>query len=77
MITATVANNFPPDATFFRNYEYPKDLITGEHRNDVEFRNVDEYLWKVARATGAAPTYFSQFESYLDGNQIRMIWSYC
>ena len=26
-----------------------------------------EYLWKVARATSAAPTFFNQCEQYIDG----------
>lgn len=30
----------------------------------------DELIWRVARATGAAPSFFSKFEHYLDGGLI-------
>lgn len=30
----------------------------------------DELVWRVARATGAAPSFFSKFEHYLDGGLI-------
>lgn len=65
MVTATVADNFPPHATFFRNYAYPRNVLSESQMDDNATR--DELVWKVARASGAAPTYFSQFESFLDG----------
>lgn len=75
MIPATIATRFPPSAKFFRNYPSSTDLLhglqyssSGEENETID--NTNELLWKVARATGAAPTYFSQFESYLDGGLI-------
>ena len=29
--------------------------------------STDQYVWKAARATSAAPVYFSHFEKYIDG----------
>lgn len=69
MVTATVANKFPPEAKFFRNYPGPNDVLDHAYKYDPlpELRTMDEPLWKVARASGAAPTYFSQFDHFLDG----------
>ena len=39
-----------------------------KHDSLPELKTMEEVVWKVARATGAAPTYFSQFDYFLDGN---------
>lgn len=71
MIPATVGNCFPPDIKIFRNYLGPNELIEGCKPDPIpEPKSQQEFIWKVARASGAAPTYFSQFESFLDGGLI-------
>ncbi|KAH9414548.1 85/88 kDa calcium-independent phospholipase A2, partial [Dermatophagoides pteronyssinus] len=70
LIPATIVDNFPPTAKFFRNYPSSSDLLNDKKSDDDNDADNNELLWKVARATGAAPTYFSQFESYLDGGLI-------
>lgn len=62
-ICSTDANSFPLQAKFFRNY-----LSKNELMDNVESEN--QYLWEIARASSAAPTYFDPFESFLDGNLI-------
>ncbi|XP_075679412.1 85/88 kDa calcium-independent phospholipase A2-like [Dermatophagoides pteronyssinus] len=62
-ITATNVEHYPPKAEFFRNYLNAEQLLLN---NNIE-NNEWEYLWKVARATSAAPTYFNQCEQYIDG----------
>lgn len=72
MVTATVADRFPPDIKFFRNYDGPNELLEMPYKHDSlpELKTTEEYVWKVARASGAAPTYFSQCDCFLDGGLV-------
>ena len=72
MVTATVADRFPPDIKFFRNYDGPNELLEMPYKHDSlpELKTTEEYVWKVARASGAAPTYFSQCDCFLDGKLV-------
>ncbi|UXI14532.1 Guanine nucleotide-binding protein Go subunit alpha [Sarcoptes scabiei] len=70
-IPATLTNRFPPEAFFYRNYRGPNQELSLCSRYGLgPSDSSEEYLWKVARATGAAPTYFTQFESFIDGGLI-------
>lgn len=60
------ADQFPPEMYVFRNYESP-DVIMD--RKDA-FEEEDHYVWYVCRSSGAAPTYFTSIDKYLDGGLI-------
>ena len=66
MVTATAAGTIPPDLHLFRTYTAPQDLLrlpgTSEQKKPEQ-----QLIWEAARASGAAPTYFRAFGSYLDG----------
>jgi calcium-independent phospholipase A2 len=72
IVPATQADRFPPSAKFFRNYPSPDELLNSPANNDAEEKTSEELIWRVARATGAAPTYFSQFDFYLDGIKVSL-----
>lgn len=76
MVTATVADRFPPDVKFFRNYDGPNELLDMPYKHDSlpELKTTQEYVWKVARASGAAPTYFSQCDCFLDGKSYSVVF---
>jgi len=63
-IPALKADQFPPEIHPFRNYESPESIL-GEHVDEH-----DHYIWYVARSSGAAPTYFTSCDKYLDGGLI-------
>ncbi|KAJ6216443.1 hypothetical protein RDWZM_007600 [Blomia tropicalis] len=72
LVTTTVADRFPPDIKLFRNYPDVNELLNHPHKNDCkpDVKSNEEYVWKVARSSGAAPTYFSSFECFLDGGLV-------
>lgn len=65
-ITTTNVEYYPPSANFFRNYLSAEQLLSPMSIDD-DVNEQWEYLWKVARATSAAPTFFNQCEQYIDG----------
>jgi len=68
MITTAIANSRPADFHFFRNYLSPS-VILGEQ--DCCSRGPEDlYVWEVAKATGAAPSYFRLDGKYLDGGLV-------
>ncbi|XP_078034876.1 calcium-independent phospholipase A2 VIA [Augochlora pura] len=73
MITGVLAKKKPVELHLFRNYESPSSLLqtTEEESNALDPLNPYEQLvWQVARATGAAPSYFRAFGKFLDGGLI-------
>ena len=72
MVTTVVADRQPTDLYLFRSY-VPTGKITqpatqttaGEALSPIEDPNLP--LWKAARCTGAAPSYFPAMERFLDG----------
>ncbi|CAG2120950.1 unnamed protein product, partial [Medioppia subpectinata] len=73
MITATVSDRFPPDLQLFRNYESPNDILGFISRVEPvsDMPKLQEQLvWKTARSSGAAPTYFRPCGAFLDGGLI-------
>ena len=54
MITAVLVDRRPVDLHIFRNYPSPNNIINVPEEEPME----DPFIWQVARATGAAPTYF-------------------
>ncbi|EFN81540.1 85/88 kDa calcium-independent phospholipase A2 [Harpegnathos saltator] len=72
MITAVLADRKPVDLHLFRNYESPSSLLLVAE-NAMFKRTLlpeEQLLWKAARATGAAPSYFRAFGRFLDGGLI-------
>lgn len=59
-----IADQFPPEMHVFRNYESAESIL-----GDPVEEN-DPYIWYVARSSGAAPTYFTSCDKYLDGGLI-------
>jgi calcium-independent phospholipase A2 len=73
MITATVADRFPPALQLFRNYESPNEILGHKVKNEpiAEMpKRHEQLVWKTARSSGAAPTYFRPCGCFLDGGLI-------
>ncbi|XP_071526358.1 85/88 kDa calcium-independent phospholipase A2-like isoform X2 [Panulirus ornatus] len=72
MVTSTLADRLPPDLHLFRNYESPMSVL-GIKESSV-FMNTQppdkQKMWLAARCSGAAPTYFSASEKFLDGGLV-------
>ncbi|XP_043505074.1 85/88 kDa calcium-independent phospholipase A2 [Polistes fuscatus] len=72
MITGVLADRKPVDLHLFRNYESPSELL--DVPINTQFKETlspsEQLLWKAARATGAAPSYFRAFGRFLDGGLI-------
>ncbi|KAG7209963.1 hypothetical protein KM043_011552 [Ampulex compressa] len=72
MITVVLADRKPVDLHLFRNYESPSSLL--KVPSSTKFKDLlpptEQLLWKAARATGAAPSYFRAFGRFLDGGLI-------
>ncbi|KAK0161672.1 hypothetical protein PV327_008091 [Microctonus hyperodae] len=72
MITGVLADRKPVDLHFFRNYQSPSNLMKVPLSSQFKatLPPDEQLLWKVARATGAAPSYFRSFGRFLDGGLI-------
>ncbi|XP_067644660.1 85/88 kDa calcium-independent phospholipase A2 isoform X2 [Eurosta solidaginis] len=74
MITAVMADRKPVDLHLFRNYHNASDIlgiVTPINNRRVPPPPPEEQLvWRAARATGAAPSYFRAFGRFLDGGLI-------
>ncbi|XP_023245898.1 85/88 kDa calcium-independent phospholipase A2 [Copidosoma floridanum] len=72
MIMGVLADRKPVDLHIFRNYHSPSNILnvaTGDQFKDT-LPPEEQLLWKAARATGAAPSYFRAFGRFLDGGLI-------
>ncbi|CAG9771001.1 unnamed protein product [Ceutorhynchus assimilis] len=72
MVTGLLADRKPTELHLFRNYNSPSTILGVKHDSAYEMPPHPEkqYVWQVARATGAAPTYYRMFQRYLDGGLI-------
>lgn len=72
MITGVLADRKPVDLHLFRNYPSPSYLMKIPHNSNFKptLGPEEQLLWKAARATGAAPSYFRAFGRFLDGGLI-------
>ncbi|XP_074127820.1 85/88 kDa calcium-independent phospholipase A2 isoform X5 [Sminthopsis crassicaudata] len=71
MLTGTLSDRQPAELHLFRNYDAP------ETRNEPRFAQnpnlppltqpQDQLVWRAARSSGAAPTYFRPIGRFLDG----------
>ncbi|XP_071042085.1 85/88 kDa calcium-independent phospholipase A2 [Parasteatoda tepidariorum] len=74
MVTATRGDRKPADLHIFRNYKSPLELLNHVEKdvltNEVLQNPKEQLIWRAARATGAAPTYFRPSGPYIDGGLI-------
>lgn len=72
MITGVLADRKPVDLHLFRNYQSPSSLLNVAENTMFKptLPPQEQLLWKAARATGAAPSYFRAFGRFLDGGLI-------
>lgn len=73
MITGVLADRHPAALHLFRNYDSPKKIL-GVTEDESDFPSCtpphEQLVWRAARASGAAPTYFRPFGRFLDGGLI-------
>uniref|UniRef100_H3AC52 phospholipase A2 n=1 Tax=Latimeria chalumnae TaxID=7897 RepID=H3AC52_LATCH len=73
IVTGTVADRHPAELHLFRNYAAPETGNTPsyEHSATTEFRPFtmpeEQLVWRAARSSGAAPSYFRPMGRFLDG----------
>ncbi len=66
-----MANRTPHDLHLFRNYQSPQDMLgVGDFDHPELHTHRDasaQLVWKAAKATGAAPSFFRPEGKYVDG----------
>lgn len=71
LATGALADRIPPALHLFRNFNIPQDDVES---NDSSFpamtKPQHQLVWRAARGTGAAPTYFRAMGRMLDGGLI-------
>ncbi|XP_055689252.1 85/88 kDa calcium-independent phospholipase A2 isoform X2 [Lutzomyia longipalpis] len=74
MVTGVMADRKPVDLHLFRNYKSASDILgivtPTNNRRVPPPAPEDQLVWRAARATGAAPSYFRAFGRFLDGGLI-------
>ncbi|XP_069701156.1 85/88 kDa calcium-independent phospholipase A2 isoform X2 [Periplaneta americana] len=72
IITGVLADRKPVDLHLFRNYMSPSQMLRVEQTGMFKPPPPPEeqLLWRAARATGAAPSYFRAFGRFLDGGLV-------
>ncbi len=75
-ITATMADRLPPDLHLFRTYKSPQETLgindfeNPELPSPTSCHASDQLVWKAARASGAAPSFFRPEGNFVDGGII-------
>ncbi|XP_040262801.1 85/88 kDa calcium-independent phospholipase A2 isoform X1 [Bufo bufo] len=71
MVTSAMSDRHPAELHLFRNYEPPNAGREPTFKRLASFRPVtkpeDQLVWRAARSSGAAPTYFRPMGRFLDG----------
>ncbi|XP_078387740.1 85/88 kDa calcium-independent phospholipase A2 isoform X1 [Cetorhinus maximus] len=71
MVTGTLADRHPGELHLFRNYNPPEPRYDPPYMRTAEFQALtqpkDQLVWRAARCSGAAPTYFRPMGRFLDG----------
>ncbi|CAO1408014.1 unnamed protein product [Diamesa serratosioi] len=74
MVTALMADRKPVDLHIFRNYVQASEILgivtPSTNRRVPPPPPEEQLIWRAARATGAAPSYFRAFGRFLDGGLI-------
>merc|ERR550517_1543858 len=73
-VTGTLADRYPPDLHLFRNYTSPMDLLGVRESLLPTMSPVkkpdQQTVWRAARSSGAAPTYFRAAGRFIDGGLV-------
>ncbi|XP_074933215.1 85/88 kDa calcium-independent phospholipase A2 [Phalacrocorax aristotelis] len=71
MVTGTLCDRQPAELHLFRNYPVPETKTSTEYKTSASFKPLtrpeDQLVWRAARCSGAAPTYFRPIGRFLDG----------
>ncbi|CAK6443919.1 unnamed protein product [Pipistrellus nathusii] len=71
MLTGTLSDRQPAELHLFRNYEAPECVREPRCGQNVSLKPptqpAEQLVWRAARSSGAAPTYFRPSGRYLDG----------
>ncbi|XP_023574766.1 85/88 kDa calcium-independent phospholipase A2 isoform X3 [Octodon degus] len=71
MLTGTLSDRQPPELHLFRNYEAPEAFREPHISPNVNLKPPaqpsEQLVWRAARSSGAAPTYFRPNGRFLDG----------
>ncbi|OXB77518.1 UNVERIFIED_CONTAM: hypothetical protein H355_015810 [Colinus virginianus] len=71
IVTGTLCDRQPAELHLFRNYPVPETKISTEYKKTATFKPLtqpeDQLVWRAARCSGAAPTYFRPIGRFLDG----------
>ncbi|XP_041093782.1 85/88 kDa calcium-independent phospholipase A2 isoform X2 [Polyodon spathula] len=71
MVTGTLADRHPAELHFFRNYDTPETGQDPPYKRSADFQPLtqpqDQLVWRAARCSGAAPSYFRPMGRFLDG----------
>ncbi|XP_032544603.1 85/88 kDa calcium-independent phospholipase A2 isoform X2 [Chiroxiphia lanceolata] len=71
MVTGTLCDRQPAELHLFRNYPVPETKTSTEYKTNASFKPLtqpeDQLVWRAARCSGAAPTYFRPIGRFLDG----------
>jgi len=73
-VTATLADRYPADLHLFRNYVAPMDILGVRETllpSMSPIKKPDQQtVWRAARSSGAAPTYFRAAGRFIDGGLV-------
>ena len=72
MVTATMADRTPPDVKLFRNFQSAQEMlgISDYEHPDLSKHSSppsEQLIWRAAKASGAAPSFFRPEGRYVDG----------
>ncbi|XP_034043851.1 85/88 kDa calcium-independent phospholipase A2 isoform X2 [Thalassophryne amazonica] len=71
MVTSVLADRHPGELHIFRNYDLPSAHRKPPYATTATFKPLtipkEQLVWKAARSSGAAPTYFRPMGRFLDG----------
>ncbi|NXT37469.1 PLPL9 phospholipase, partial [Pelecanoides urinatrix] len=71
IVTGTLCDRQPAELHLFRNYPVPETKPSTEYKTSASFKPLtqpeDQLVWRAARCSGAAPTYFRPIGRFLDG----------
>ncbi|KAM9315115.1 85/88 kDa calcium-independent phospholipase A2 isoform 2-T2 [Pholidichthys leucotaenia] len=71
MVTSVLADRHPGELHIFRNYDLPSILRESPYATTATFKSLtvpqEQLVWRAARSSGAAPTYFRPMGRFLDG----------
>ncbi|XP_073334307.1 85/88 kDa calcium-independent phospholipase A2 isoform X1 [Pagrus major] len=71
MVTSVLADRHPGELHIFRNYDLPSVRREPPYATTATFKPLtipqEQLVWRAARSSGAAPTYFRPMGRFLDG----------